>query len=188
MNLPTPTNPIVLTFRGHTPALKNNKQPVIRNGRIVPMTNPGVKKWMRIAGDDAALQWQRQQDRLGFGTILMPHRVFVFVSVVFYATTVDTIAKSDSDNAYSTIQEMLQMPGQPGGVIGVFEDDRQVFRHVVDKEVTRHRKTQHANAYIWVVDTRPLIDQQKEFEENREAITKNAFEFGSELPELFDNL
>jgi hypothetical protein len=179
----------VLTFRGHTPALKNNKLPTIRKGKdgnnqIVPITAKAVRIWMRESGDDAERQWQQQQELQGFSTILMPQRVRCVTYVHFFASSLDVIPVSDLDNAYSTIQELLQLPGKPGGRLGVIEDDKQVFSHANRKRITRNRKTQHAIIYLWVDDGREEWEQESEFEKQREVITNRTYDFGSSLPEL----
>lgn len=154
MNLPTCSNPLILTWVNRVdntrsiPSLKNRRQPVIRNNRLLFITNSGVQKFMKSMEKSLVQQWTRS----GFNTIQLPHRVCVYTVVAKYVTKEDVVPVSDLDNQYTTVQEMLQ-----NGLI--LEDDKQVAAFFADEKLVFNRDHQYAKCYLWVDDGTPRFEQ-----------------------------
>lgn len=186
--IPDPTNPIILVYRGHTAALKNNKVPVTNaEGRVVPITSGRVKRWLKLNESDLQTQWRRQEEEQGFTTILKPNRVVVMAYVSFFVTFADSIPDSDLDNAYTTLQETLQRSNKPNGIVGAMEDDNQIIRFMAEEKLVPNKALEGALVYVWQANEQPLWGQQALFEVNREKINSRLL-YNSQVPELLDLL
>ena len=164
MNLPTPSNPLILEIQGRKhgdnkgiPSLKNNRQPMMRNGNLIFAKNPQVDRFINYALTLMENQLESSEFKL---PIPSPMRVLVWAKVVKYLANPDTLPQSDLDNQYTTLQELLQKREL------IVEDDRQISGFYAEEELTQVRDNQHAIIYLWVDDGRPKFAQQVDFFES----------------------
>lgn len=140
---PTPSNPALFQLTKHVPALKNRRSPAPKEGGGLSFKkNPEVLKFIRNNHGLYQRQWLDQCETHGWSMIPLPQRVGFFAKIVFYRADRAKLPKSDGDNAYQTLQEMLMNIA--------IEDDRQVAwgNHLV--EYTGNRALEGATAWLWL--------------------------------------
>lgn len=169
---PTKENPLFLRvfYDGKTiPSMKNKRTPFIGTSKtgkkfIGTRKSNDVAEFEKTVDPLLNLQWEAQ----GFDTILLPHRVCIYVILVKWVAKLSTVPLSDQDNQYTTVQEALQ------GRVPVFENDRQVAAHLVDELLTTIKTAQQAQVWVWLDDGSPRFEQfaviQKKIEEGRRLI------------------
>lgn len=163
MNYPTPTNPLILRYRGHIPALKNDKNLVpSKDGKSRIIPSQEVEQFFA-----RCKSMKRQVERQGFSCMAFPQPVAAYVEIGFFTSHKYGMSLSDGDNAYTTLCETWQHPAHAKGsgpVLAVIENDRQVVDwHPIVTSVPR-RELEGATAYLWAIsrDT-PWWPQRVEF-------------------------
>lgn len=155
MTVSTPINPFVFSLTGHVPALKNNREPVYGQDQNFFVANAAVERFYRQNESILIAQRDRQKD-LEF--IPMPRAAVLVVQLFYIAVTVP-LPKADGDNGYTTIQELLQVPEMPHGILGIVEDDRQVQRGIFEVKVVKSRPAEGCRFYVWQDNGDPLAIQ-----------------------------
>lgn len=138
---PTPSNPLVLTYPGHIPSLKNRRRPVKEGGKLKLKKNTEVMLFLQRTRRLLEQQWAAQASQHGYRLLEPPGRIDLYVEIVFYRRDADKLPASDGDNAFTTIQETLKKL--------IVRDDNQIRLGVFDVRYTAQRSLEHATAYIW---------------------------------------
>lgn len=142
---PTPSNPAVFLLKEHVPALKNRRQPVPKKGGgIAFQKNPEVLRFMSNNSGLYQRQWSDQCETYDWAMITPPQRVGFFVKLVFYRADKKKLPKSDGDNAYQTLQEMLKN-------IAILDDNQVAWGNFI-VEFTAQRALEGASAWLWLWD------------------------------------
>jgi hypothetical protein len=149
---PTPTNPLVLVYRGDIPAMKNDRTVFTdKNDKFRGLgRSKVVRRWLQTAGDHVSEQFERQ----GFDTLGEPCLVGAFVSVGVYMAekNIRLLPKKDLDNAYTTIQETWQ------GI--VIDDDRQIADFHPSRIPIFNKALLHSMSFLWLLDTGKVRDDR----------------------------
>jgi len=146
---PTSQNPLVLKYKGHVPALKNNRE--LRKdkngGYQYGGKNTTVENWLKRVAPALTKQW------LDSGFPMMKNiPVAAWVDIYFFGKS--DLVNADVDNAYTTIQETWQLPNsraKSAGITGSIYDDRQVVQGTFNLTITPIRSLEGAVAYLWAV-------------------------------------
>lgn len=152
MNYPTATNPLILRYRGHIPAMKNQKV-FIRDddGKNKMVSSQEVKQFFL-----RCKSMLPQVEKQGFTCMAFPQPVAAYVEIGFYTNNIHGMAASDGDNAYTTLCETWQHPQRAKGdgpILGVIENDRQVLSWQVEVHSVPSRNLEGATAYLWAYNS-----------------------------------
>jgi hypothetical protein len=141
---PTVDNPLILNIHGHVPALKNEKLLKIntKSGKPVLLSNADVKVFIERV---------RSTYRPQFDVIPFPVHVAVYAEFWFFVANQTNIAASDGDNAYTTLQELLQKPKKNAPYLHIMDDDKQVTAHHVETYAVRDAAQEGARLFIWAM-------------------------------------
>ena len=145
-NWPTVNRPLRLTAVGNIPAMKNRRVPFLgTTAHGEPFV--GIRKDAAVvrAMMNIASTFGAQFASSGFDTIPLPHRVGVYALIYKQGTRSGAPPRSDLDNQYTTLQELLA----PAGVI---EDDRQVAAYCVEECLVSLRASQRAELTVFLLD------------------------------------
>lgn len=157
MAYPSSLNPLVLNISGHIPALKNDKvlKTNTRTGKPVLLSNADVKVFLERVVSTLRTQVQRQD----FDTIPFPMHTAVYAEFWFFVANETNIAASDGDNAYTTLQELLQKPKKNAPALLVMDDDKQVTTHHVETYAVRDRNREGARLLVWAMSDEEYADR-----------------------------
>jgi hypothetical protein len=155
---PSDQNPLKIVVPGHVPALKNRKVPIKRGGRTLLVSNKTVTNWMAHVKPLIRAAWAQAQEEHGYVRLEPPFRACIYVEIVFYRADSNTLPASDTDNAATTIQEMLQQEvkkrkGYEPKIVwpGIVLNDKQIVPGT-DSLFTNVRELEHAAIYIFLKD------------------------------------
>lgn len=184
--LPTVSNPLVLNFSGHIPALKNEKVPVTRkNGKPALVSNQTVQTFYKRVQGNCIDQMRRQ----GFDVIEWPQHVAVYAEFWFYVANKTNIAASDGDNAYTTLQELLQKSAKNKPYIHAIDDDKQVSAFHVETYAVHDKIKEGARLYVWTMEEEDYHDRLHMWEAFFRYLRKRAFDTPTEQEEVdFDEI
>lgn len=159
MSVPTPENPITLRIqyrkKGNAatiPALKNQRQAFVANGQLRFAKNKNVMQFNAYAQNLIESQLQESPFEL---PIVKPHRFGVWLRVVKYQVDHTKVPRSDLDNQYTTLQELLQG--------SIMEDDNQIASFYAEEQLSHVKDSQFALLYLWVDTEEPRFEQHMKF-------------------------
>jgi len=147
MTTPSSSNPYLLIFKGHVPALKNDKRAVTnKKGDAVLVHSPEVSKWLK--NQESSLHSQVKNNN--YQTIMKPARVGVWADIYIYGPNAPkSYPRRDGDNMFTTLQETLQTADMPSGICGVMEDDSQISFGHYEIHYVKSEMLEGARVYVW---------------------------------------
>ena len=153
--LSTPSNPYLYRFDGKIPALKNGKEiSAASNGKLIFRSNPEVTAWYNnqpfLLQSDIA--HNKQFDKL----------VRPFCVLELYERS--AVYPLDTDNVYTTVQELMQPPDpkkREKGFLAIVDDDKWVQCHCVfTYDLCKEMPTIGAFLWAWETTSDHPVNQQ----------------------------
>jgi hypothetical protein len=121
----TPHNPYLYRFHGKIPALKNGKEiSETTTGKLIFRSNKTVTEWYAKQP-----QWLASDIEMNKHLDILV-RPFCVLELYAYAS----LYPLDTDNVYTTVQELIQPPdprGREKGLLAIVSDDKYVEHHCV---------------------------------------------------------
>jgi len=158
----TPSDPYLYRFEGKIPALKNGKEvSATRDGKLIFRSNKEVTQWYK------AQPRMLQRDielNAGLDKLVRP---FCVLELYAYAS----VYPLDTDNVYTTVQELMQPPDpndKEKGFLNIVNDDKDVEHHCVFT-YDFNLEMQSIGAFLWVWEsTGPdVLSQLQEWKADR---------------------
>lgn len=124
--------------------LVHNKQ-----GRAIPVSNADVQHFVARVHSACSIQTERQ----GFDLIPYPTLVALYAEFWFFVANDSQIAASDTDNALTTIQEVLQPSSKKHPYyLNVLANDNLVVSPRSDAYAVRDRNREGARVFVWALN------------------------------------
>lgn len=196
MKKPTAREPLLFSFTGEVPALKNNKDFVFDPGtqKTLVLSSADVEKFYNNNRPKLQTQWAMYKND-GYGTLASSCRMGIYAVFYRYSRSKTSIPVADTDNALTTLQEALQSPRSfgPGrfnkGVVSIVPDDRQYVSPHADVIIVTSKALSGAWVYVWCLDDRmsgqQLIDVQMYHDKKRKSLVSKAKEKVDDFENLF---
>jgi hypothetical protein len=161
--LSTPSNPFLYRFHGKIPALKNGKEiSETTTGKLIFRSNKTVTEWYAKQP-----QWLASDIEMNKHLDILV-RPFCVLELYAYAS----LYPLDTDNVYTTVQELIQPPDprdREKGFLAIVSDDKYVEHHCVFT-YDYNLDMPMMGAFLWVWEAQhpahPVM-QQMQWLENR---------------------
>ncbi len=177
MNYPTPTNPLIVTYRGHILSMKNEHKLRVNKATKEVMgigRSPEVRKFLTTWSQNVNAQMLRQ----GFDQIPKPVQVGCHVRIGVYAEPNAALPKSDNDNMYTSIQETWQTT--------LIDNDCQIAHMNIDRDIVRLKGYEFTIGFLWVLDGEQLA-KDKDYPIEQFLRFYNEVYRGKKITELLPN-
>lgn len=118
---------------------------VNKGGRPYFGKNPVVRAYLQKITTPLMIQFTKS----GFDRCVLPEPMAAYVCLYVYSKMAHGLALSDDDNAYTLLQETWQANKRPSGIVGIFDDDRQIIDHRCVSVPVLNKSLAGAVCYIW---------------------------------------
>jgi len=184
---PTANHPLLFSFIGEVPSLKNNKSFVFdsETQKTLVLSSVDVEKFYNNNRPKLLSQWGVYKGK-GYDTLNSGYKMGIYAVIYRYSRGKNSIPVSDTDNALTTLQEALQSSKSFGygrfnkGIVPVVLDDRQYVSPHADVVVVPSKALAGAQVYVWCLDDRrsgqQLTDVQIYHDRHRKSLIINAKE------------
>ena len=190
MKKPKASDPLMFTFVGSVPSLKNGKEITLANDKVFIRTNQQVYDFYNNNWPLLQQQWQIYLDQ-GYSTL--PVNVPMGIYCLIFRCSRSGVPRQDTDNALTTLQEVFgasrKMRKKGYKSIPVVTDDRQFMSPHADTMTVIAPSSEGARVYLWALDDRlsghQLLDVQRYHIDKMTALSSKQAEDLKAVNDLF---